>query len=248
MPADNRLSELLLRWQELRERGQPASAEELCRDCPDLVEPLRQQMRTLHASTVALQASDGTHDPTLVHAAPRPTTPTTPTNQAVPPPLPKRIGPYEVLGCLGEGGMGTVYKARQPGLDRLVALKVIRGGSSVRAQDLARFRTEAQAIAQLSHPNLVSVYEVGEHDGVPFLVMELVDGVNLEQHAAGKPQPPRQAAQMVETLARALHAVHDKGIIHRDLKPANVLLTAAGFPKLSDFGLAKRFDSDQGPT
>src|SRR5262245_16267166 len=219
MPADNRLSELVLRWQELRERGQPAPVEELCQDCPELVEPLRQHIQTLQGNTKSLEVTHSTHDPTLFHTDPqsnKPTTPASPDNQTMPPPLPRRIGPYEILGCLGEGGMGTVYKALQPGLNRLVALKVIRGGSAVRPQDLARFRTEAEAIAQLSHPNLVQVYEVGEHDGLPFLVMELVDGSNLEQHAGGKPQPPRQAAQLVETLARALHAIHEKGIIHRD--------------------------------
>jgi eukaryotic-like serine/threonine-protein kinase len=146
---------------------------------------------------------------------------------------------YEVLGELGRGGMGVVYKARQVSLNRLVALKMIRASGLGDPQDLARFRAEAQALARLRHPNVVQVYEVGEQAGRPFFAMEYVDGGSLADVPKGTPQPPRWAAPLVQTLARAMHRAHEQGIIHRDLKPANVLVTADGTPKVSDFGVAK---------
>jgi WD40 repeat protein/tRNA A-37 threonylcarbamoyl transferase component Bud32 len=149
---------------------------------------------------------------------------------------------YELLGELGRGGMGVVYKARQLKLDRLVALKMILAGGHAGAADLARFQTEAHAIARLQHPNIVQVYEVGEHEGRPFLALEFCAGGSLAQKLNGTPLPPREAAALVETLARAMQAAHDKGVIHRDLKPANVLLAEDGTPKVTDFGLAKRLD------
>jgi WD40 repeat protein/predicted Ser/Thr protein kinase len=153
------------------------------------------------------------------------------------------IGDYELLGELGRGGMGVVYKARQKSLNRTVALKLIRAGGHPEAragpQVMARFRAEALALARLQHPNVVQVYEVGEQDGRPFFAMEYVDGGSLADRLAGTPPPPGQAATLVQTLARAMHRAHEQGIIHRDLKPANVLLTADRIPKVTDFGLAK---------
>jgi WD40 repeat protein/tRNA A-37 threonylcarbamoyl transferase component Bud32 len=149
---------------------------------------------------------------------------------------------YEILGELGRGGMGVVYKARHLKLNRLVALKMILSGIHAGADELKRFRNEAEAVASVQHPNLVQIYEIGEHDGHPFFSLEFVDGRTLALTLGGKPQPPHSAALMVEQLARAVHAAHQSGIIHRDLKPSNVLLTAAGVPKITDFGLAKRLD------
>jgi tetratricopeptide (TPR) repeat protein len=155
---------------------------------------------------------------------------------------------YEVLGELGRGGMGVVYQARHLSLQRVVALKMILSGGHAGPEELARFRAEAEAQARLQHPNIVQIYEVGEAGGRPYVALEYVDGGSLAQRLAGTPQPARPAAQLVETLARAVHHAHQCGLIHRDLKPANVLVTADGTPKVTDFGLAKRLDVGAGPT
>jgi serine/threonine protein kinase len=155
---------------------------------------------------------------------------------------------YEILGELGRGSWGVVYKAQQLSLHRLVALKMILAGSHAGPQHRARFRSEAEAVARLQHPHIVQIYEVGEQEGRPYLSLEFVDGDTLDRKLAGTPLPAQQAAQLVETLARAVQAAHERGIIHRDLKPANVLLTADGTPKITDFGLAKHLDRDAAQT
>jgi serine/threonine-protein kinase len=155
---------------------------------------------------------------------------------------------YEIVGVLGRGGMGVVYQARQVGLNRLVALKMVLAGVHAGPEDLARFRLEAEAVAKLQHSNIVQIYEVGEADGRPYLSLEFVGGGSLTQKINGTPLPVRRAAQLVETLARAMHAAHQRGIVHRDLKPANILLTDEGTPKITDFGLAKRLDVETGHT
>jgi tetratricopeptide (TPR) repeat protein len=144
--------------------------------------------------------------------------------------------------------MGVVFKARQKGLDRIVALKMILAGGLASASELMRFRTEAQAAARLHHPNIVQVHEVGEHEGCPYFSLEYLDGGSLAEQIAQAPLSPRLAAQVVEALAEAMDCAHRAGIIHRDLKPANVLLAADGTPKITDFGLAKRLEPDMGHT
>ncbi len=163
-------------------------------------------------------------------------------------PLPSRIGPYRVIRVLGQGGMGVVYLAEQAALKRLVALKVIRHGVNATPAEVARFRAEAEAVARLQHPNIVQIHEVGEQDGVYYLVLEYVDGGSLDRQLAGTPREPRSTAGMIETLARAVHHAHGRGILHRDLKPANVLLDAQGQPKVTDFGMAKSLQGDSGLT
>jgi eukaryotic-like serine/threonine-protein kinase len=175
---------------------------------------------------------------------------------------------YEILGELGRGGMGVVYKARQVSLKRLVALKVIRDGAMAGSQTRSRFRIEAEAAARLSHPNVVRVYEAGNDHGRLYFAMELVEGDSLDKYLAGKPQPAQQGAELIRTLALAVQHAHAQQVVHRDLKPANVLLTSPSPPgplshagergsqssppsplvgegvKITDFGLAKRLDGD----
>jgi serine/threonine protein kinase/sugar lactone lactonase YvrE len=171
---------------------------------------------------------------------------------------------YEILGELGRGAMGVVYQARQIKLNRLVALKMILAGAHAGEHELARFRTEAEAVARLQHPNVVQIHEVGEADGKPFFSLEYCDGGSLAAKLDGTPLPPQDAARLVETLARAIDAAHCAGIVHRDLKPANILLQIAkcqveqgqsairtlqsATPKITDFGLAKKLDSGSGQT
>jgi WD40 repeat protein/serine/threonine protein kinase len=155
---------------------------------------------------------------------------------------PPAVAGYDVLSVLGRGGMGVVYKARHVRLNRLVALKVVLAGTHAGPDRLARFHVEATTAARLQHPHIVQIHEVGEQDGQPFLALEYVTGGNLAQRLDGTPQPPRAAAELVATLARAVQAAHQVGVVHRDLKPANVLLTEDGTPKLTDFGLAKQLD------
>ncbi len=151
---------------------------------------------------------------------------------------------YEILERLGEGGMGVVYKARQVGLNRLVALKMIRGGSQAPAEFLARLPIEAEAVARLHHSHILQIYEIGQVDGLPFVSLELLEGGSLADRLAGTPQPGRPSADLLRVLAQAIHAAHQAGIVHRDLKPSNVLFTSDGVPKVTDFGLAKRLESD----
>jgi hypothetical protein len=156
------------------------------------------------------------------------------------------FGDYELLEEIARGGMGVVYKARQVSLKRLVALKMILSGEYAGPQELARFRTEGQAVASLQHQHIVQIYEVGEHEGHPYFSLEFCAGGNLAHKLDGTPLPARQAAQMVETLARTMHVAHQAGVVHRDLKPANVLLTADGTLKITDFGLAKKLEGEPG--
>jgi WD40 repeat protein len=150
-----------------------------------------------------------------------------------------KIPGFEVLGVLGWGGMGMVYQAWQPSLNRMVALKMVHAGAAASPEVLARFRVEAEAVARLHHPNIVQIHEVGQDAGRAYLVLEFVEGPSLAQSLAGTPQTTQKAVELVETLARAMHSAHLRGVVHRDLTPANILLSADGTPKITDFGLAK---------
>lgn len=172
---------------------------------------------------------------------------------------------YEILRELGRGGMGLVYHARQTRLNRTVALKMILAGGHAGEADLARFQTEAEAVARLQHPGIVQIHETGVHDGLPYFSLEFVEGGSLDRKLNGTPLPPKAAGQFTALLAEAMQAAHEQGIIHRDLKPANVFLkptrdkdgvpiedrqgkTRRYLPKIGDFGLAKKLDDTHGQT
>jgi serine/threonine protein kinase len=155
---------------------------------------------------------------------------------------------YEILEAFPPGGMGIVYKAREIHLNRVVALKKIRYEALAGPTEQERFRREAEAIARLKHPNIVQIHHYGAHSGLPYFSMEFMEGGTLEKRLRDAPLSPMEAAQVVETLAGAMHYAHKQKIIHRDLKPANVLLTADGIPKIADFGLAKNLDERSGIT
>jgi tetratricopeptide (TPR) repeat protein len=155
---------------------------------------------------------------------------------------------YEVLGVLGRGGMGVVYKVLQLRLNRVAALKMILAGDHAGPEAAVRFLGEAEAIARLNHPHIVQIFTCGDHDGRPYIEMECVDGGSLADRLDGTPWPARDAAALIETVARAIHEAHRLGIVHRDLKPANILLTADGTPKVADFGLAKWVGVETGLT
>ena len=151
---------------------------------------------------------------------------------------------YRIFGELGRGGAGVVYKARQLSLNRLVALKVIQAGHHAKPGAVERFRAEAETVARFQHPNIIQVYEVGEHQGLGYLTLEYAAGGSLATALAGTPQDPSSSAALLEELARAIHYAHECGIVHRDLKPANVVMTESRIPKITDFGLAKLLEPE----
>ncbi len=247
LSRDDRLSAILADLFEQQQRGRPASIDAACREHADLADELRALWATAQFAAFALPRGDS------------PTVPQTPPE---PMPPPDSFGDYEILEEIGRGGMGVVYKARQKSLDRIVAIKMMREARLSSESDRDRFLAEAESAARLKHPNIVTVYEVGNQNGLPFIVMEFVEGRNLSQRLSEGPMQPREAARLVAVVARAVQQAHERGILHRDLKPANILLQnderetrndeskpshsslinhrSSLVPKVTDFGLAKR--------
>ncbi|HEY3662043.1 MAG TPA: protein kinase [Chthoniobacterales bacterium] len=157
---------------------------------------------------------------------------------------PANFGDYELLGEIGRGGQGVVFRARQKSLNRIVALKIIALGTLATETHLKRFRREAEAAASLEHPRIVPIYEIGEREGACYFTMQFVDGGQLGELVSGEPWPLRRAAEIIASLAHTVHYAHEHGILHRDIKPGNILLDAEGEPHLADFGLARLIENE----
>lgn len=244
MGEDPRLGDLLLRWERNLRKGTRVTPEELCRDCPELLDTLRERLAALDELETMGETVDRSAN-SSVDDGPRPGNTL---NNA--PALPG----YEIIDELGRGGMGIVYKARQIGLNRLVAIKMVLSGVHASPTALSRFRIEAEAVARLQHPNIVHIYDIGNKDGCPFFTLEYVAGGSVDRLLNNGALEIRDAVLLAEGVARGLHHAHERGIVHRDLKPANVLLSGPdapledgselGIPKLTDFGLAKQLEGD----
>jgi formylglycine-generating enzyme required for sulfatase activity len=250
------LSDLLSLWKEAYLQGRDVPPADLCPDRPEMAEELARCIGVLRLLVQTLPGNGN------VGAGTQPAAPAAPAPSRALPQVPG----YEIEGILGRGGMGVVYRARHLTLGRIVALKMLLAGAHAGPEDLARFRTEAEAAARLQHANIVAVFEVGVHDGLPFCALELCPGGSLADRLRGEPLLPRQAAEVAQKLAGAIHYAHQQGVIHRDLKPHNILLAPASgllssdasgsggstaladlVPKVADFGLAKKLD-DTGQT
>jgi tetratricopeptide (TPR) repeat protein/tRNA A-37 threonylcarbamoyl transferase component Bud32 len=229
MSSDQRILQLL---ENMLDSG--SSPEAVCADCPELLPAVKDRWKQYKGLEAEVEAMFPASVPGVADCT------ATSSCRNVPPSIPG----YEILGVLGHGGMGVVYRARHLKLNRSVALKMLLTGVYASPTEVTRFSREAKLIAGLQHPHLVQVHDVGDSDGCPYFTMELVEGGSLAQLLAGVPQPPLHAAKMVSKLALAVQAAHDGGIVHRDLKPSNILLTADGVPKISDFGLARRVEED----
>lgn len=244
---DERLAVLLARLTDDVQAGREPDLIALTRDCPELLAELRSLWGAVAVARCWSENVAQSASPATSHAAAQVVAQSGTVPAASVPPV-GVVGECELLEELGSGGMGVVYKARHRRLDRIVALKMLRAGAATSQAELVRFRQEAVSAARLDHPNVVPVYEVGEHDGRPYFTMQYVAGKTLAQRLADGPMPPREAASLLLPICEAVQAAHSRGILHRDLKPSNILIDADGRPLVSDFGLAKRVEDDSSLT
>jgi hypothetical protein len=258
MTTDAHLESLLDRWLELHAQGQRIILAELCRDQPQLLSQLQQRIDALRNRQRSLKeaGAPASEAQTMPPAHPH-TPPPSPAADVPPAPAEACLAAvagwptppgYEIEGELGRGGMGVVYRARQVQLNRTVALKMIRDSSLAGVEERVHFLAEAEAVAAVRHPGIGQIHDFGSHNSLPFFALEFCPNGSLEKKLAGKPLSGREAAHLMEQVARAIHAAHGAGIVHRDLKPGNILLAEDGSPRVTDFGLAKRLEGGQGLT
>lgn len=246
----------LKRWRILQEQLKHVSVEKLVEEHPELIPEIEQSLNHLQKiqRTLTLQPAplQDLHDVETVDPGEKAVEGGTvgegegvlvAGNSAA-----TGIPGYEIVKELGRGGMGVVYQAWQPALKRTVALKMILSGGHASESQLQRFRTEAEAVARLQHPNVVQIYQIDDHEGLPFFSLEFCSGGSLNEKLDGTPWKDHSSAKMMETLARGMHVAHKADVVHRDLKPHNVLLDENGTPKITDFGLAKKLDEGDGVT
>lgn len=251
LEPDDRLSDILLGYVEATERGEIPDREVLLAAHPDLASELAQffagQDRVEQIAAPLRSITAGARD----ESARNFDTPTA--EPALPPDAPwgdksGHFGDYELLEEVARGGMGVVYKARQKSLGRVVAIKMVLSGEFASPAELRRFKAEAESAANLDHPHIVPIYEVGECEGQHYFSMKYVDGGSLAEYLPRLAGDQRASARLMATVARAVHYAHQRRILHRDLKPANILLDAQGQPYVTDFGLARRVEADRGLT
>jgi WD40 repeat protein/tRNA A-37 threonylcarbamoyl transferase component Bud32 len=227
------LEEVLGDYMQRLDQGETVNRERVFAEHPELADELRSYFAA--ADDVERLGRQATSQP-----ATEPMSLAAPQEPSMPRDSSRRVGDYELLEQIGEGGMGVIYRARQVSLPRLVAVKMIRADRLASPTDVLRFRSEAEVVASLDHPNIVPIYEVGEHQGQPFFSMKLIEGGSLAQRLLRLVRDIPAAVRVLVAVTRAVHHAHQHGVLHRDLKPANILLDAQGQPHVTDFGLAKR--------
>ncbi len=238
--CNRRVNEVIAAYLQAQAAGQPPDRAAIVAEHPELAA----ELEAFFADHDALkQMAQGVTETFSPGAAPIPDSADAPpdTHQLRPNTLVRYFGDYELLQEIARGGMGVVYRARQVSLNRIVALKMILAGQLASPDDVDRFRREAEAAANLDHPNIVPIHEVGEHEGQHYFSMKLIEGGSLASQRM--PLAARRTAELAAAVARAIHYAHQRGILHRDLKPGNILLDAADQPYVTDFGLAKHVEA-----